>query len=241
MDAAPSETGRERRQRLLQFAAGAAFLAVAAVLVAIVLSAGEGEGGDASDIQGAAEIDRLLDGIPQRGLVLGDADAEVRLVEYGDLQCPACKAITEEVLEPIVEGPVRHGETALEFRNFTILGRQSEAAAAAALAAGAQGRGWSFIEIFYRNQGLGGSGYADDEFLAAVARAAGVEDMGRWNRERSGERLAATVEQTSAQARELGFSGTPSFAIEGPRTGGLEPLDAHRDSDALLEAIEEAG
>jgi protein-disulfide isomerase len=227
----------ERRRRLLQVAAGAVFLAIVVVAVLIVVSSGDG-GGD-TEIEGVAEVDRQLAGILQRGMVLGDPKAPIELVEFGDLQCPVCKGYAEEILPPIIESRVRKGEVKLDFRNYTIIGEQSPPAGAAALAAGAQGRGWNFVELFYRNQGEENSGYADDAFLEAVAEAAGVEDIGRWQEER--EKLLPAVERTSAEAQSLGFSGTPSFALEGPKTNGLESLGTPGSTETLEEEIERAG
>ncbi len=228
-----------RRTQLLQLAAGAVFLAVAVVLVLIVVNASsDGEGGD-TKLEGAAEVDRQLAGVPQRGMVLGDPAASVELVEFADLQCPFCKAFAEEVLPSIIENQVKNGEAKIAFHNFTIIGEQSLPAGAAALAAGAQGRGWNYVELFYRNQGTEGSGYADDAFLKAVAKGAGVKNLGRWNKERA--KSTAEVEETTAEAQELGFNGTPSFAIKGPNTDGLEPLGAPDSAGDLESAIEEAG
>ena len=143
----------ERRQRLLQFGAGAVFLAIVAVVVLIVVSSNDSSGGDASNLQGVGEVDSLLKGIPQSGLVLGDPKAKVELLEYGDLQCPFCKDYSETVLPQVIESKVKSGEAKVSFRNFVILGEQSRPAGAAALAAGEQGRGWNYLELFYRNQG----------------------------------------------------------------------------------------
>jgi protein-disulfide isomerase len=239
MSAEPRQ--EERRQRLLQLAAAAVFLAIVAVAVLIVVSAGEGEGGDAEDLTGVAAVERLLDGIPQRGLTLGEPGAAVELVEYGDLQCPVCKAYAEDFLPPIIENEVRNGEARLTFRNFAFLGPQSETAGAAAVAAGAQGRGWQYIELFYRNQGPEASGYADDEFLTAIARAAGVEDIARWQRERKSARLTGEVERTSEEAERLGVTGTPTLAISGPGGDGLELIGTPSSPGEIAAAIEAAG
>ena len=139
----------------------------------------------------------------------------------------------------MIDSKVRGGAARIEFRNFTIIDEQSGPAGAAALAAGEQGRGWNFIEIFYRNQGAETAPYADDEFLTAVARAAGVEDIARWNRERKSARLLGEVEATSEEAQQLGFTGTPSFAVEGP-SGKLEPLGTPGSAGELEAAIDSA-
>lgn len=228
----------DRRTKMMQLASGAVFLAIVVVVALIAINSSDSDGGDASSIEGAAEVSQSLNGIPQDGMVLGDPGAPVELVEFGDLQCPVCKGFAEEVLPPIIENQVKNGEAKIDFRNFTIIGPQSVDAGAAALAAGAQGRGWNFVELFYRNQGGENSGYADDAFLEAIAKGAGVGDLAKWNEDR--KRLRAEVEATSQEAQQLGFNGTPSFAIEGPGTKGLEPIGTPSSTGAFEEAIEGA-
>jgi len=231
--------GGDRRSRLLRLAAGAAFLALAAVLVLIVITAaGSGDGGD-TNIEDKAAVARLLDGIPQRQMTLGDPKAPVELIEFGDLQCPVCATYSEEVLPEVMETRVRKGKVKIDFRNLTIIGPESVAAGAAALAAGTQGRGWSFVDLFYRNQGDENSGYADDDaFLKAIAKAAGVRNLAKWNAERA--EMTTKVEETSQEAANLGFDGTPSFAIKGPQTGGIKLLGFPESAGDLEAAIEEA-
>jgi protein-disulfide isomerase len=230
---------KDRRQKILQLAAGAVFLAIVAVVVVIVIAASSGGGGD-SELEGVAEVNQELSGIPQSELVIGDPKAPVELVEFGDLQCPVCKNFAEDVLPPVIENQVANGEAKLVFRNYTIIGPESTPAGAAAIAAGAQGRGWNYLDLFYRNQGAENGGYIDDEFLAAVAKAAGVKDLARWEQERNSPKATEEVENTSAEAQRLGFQGTPSFAIRGPGTAGLEPLGTLGSSEEFEAAIEDA-
>lgn len=237
----PAES--DRRTKLLQLAAGAVFLAIVAVAVLIVVNS-TGNGGD-TNLEGKAEVNRLLKGIPQemalgdQGLVLGDLKAPVELVEFGDLQCPVCKGYSEDVLPPIIENQVKKGQVRIVFLNFTIIGEESVAAGAAALAAGKQGRGWNYVELFYRNQGEENSGYVTDEFLNAVAEGAGVKDIAQWERER--KQLTTQVGSSSADAGSLGFEGTPSFVVRGPNTNGAELLGTPDSTGALEDAIEKAG
>lgn len=230
----------ERRTKLLQMAAGAVFLAIVAVVILIVVNSGS-EGGDAENLQGAGEIDALVAGAPQTGMTLGKPSAKVELIEYGDLQCPACKAYAEEILPPVIENKVDSGEAKITFHNFTIIGPQSAPAGAAALAAGEQGRGWNFIELFYRNQGIENSGYADDEFLKAVAEGAGVKDVAKWETARKGAQVTGEVRKSTEEAQRLGFESTPSFAIKGPKTNGLKLLGNPGSSEEIEAAIDDAG
>ncbi len=229
-----------RRRRLLQLGSVAVFAAVIAVVVAVVISQNQG-GGGSTNLAEVGQVDSLLKGIPQEGTMLGDPKAKVTLYEFGDLQCPICKEYSEQVLPQLISGPVRSGEAKVEFRNFTIIGTQSPPAGAAALAAGKQGRGWNFIELFYRNQGPEGSGYVTGSFLTSIAKGAGVKDIAKWNTDRKSKHIKERVSSTTAQAESLGFTGTPSFAVEGPRTKGLKTLGTPGSAEALETAIREAG
>jgi protein-disulfide isomerase len=230
---------RERRQRLLKLGSAVAFLAIVAVAVAIVVSQGQGGGGGGGKLEDVGLVRRQLEGIPQKDLVLGNPGAKVTLFEYGDLQCPVCKAYAEEIVPTVIESKVLGGAAKVEFRNFTIIGPESVPAGAAAIAAGRQGRGWNYLELFYRNQGEERSGYVTDQFMTEVAKGAGVPDLARWNRERKSKALVAEVESTTAEAQRLGFEGTPSFAVKGP-SGGLETLGTPGSAGAIEAAIDKA-
>jgi protein-disulfide isomerase len=233
------DTG-ERRTKLLQFGAGAVFLVIVAVVVLIIANSGGNGGGDAENLQEVSQVDSLIDKSPQDELTLGKPEAKVELVEYGDLQCPVCKAYSEEVLPQVIENKVDSGEAKITFKNFTIIGEQSAPAGAAAIAAGLQGRGWNYLELFYRNQGIENSGYADDKFLTAVAKASGVKDIAQWETDRKNAKVTGEVEDTTAEAQRLGFSGTPSFAIKGPGSSGLELLGNPSTPEEFEEAIDQA-
>ncbi|HEY7256708.1 MAG TPA: thioredoxin domain-containing protein [Solirubrobacterales bacterium] len=228
-----------RRERLIKLASAAAFLAIVAVAVAVVISQSQTSGGD-TNLENIDEVETDLANIPQHRLTLGLSTAKVKLVEFGDLQCPICREFAVNVLPELIENKVRTGEARLEFRNYPILGPESVTAAPAAIAAGEQNRGWDFIELFYKNQGTENTGYVSEEFLTSIAKGAKVPDIPRWNRDREGARAKAEVKHTTAEAEQLGFGGTPSFAVEGPGTKGLEPLGTPGSLGEFEEAIDDA-
>ena len=229
----------ERRQRLIKLASAAAFLAIVAVAVAVVISQSKTSGGD-TNLEHVAEVETDLANVPQDKLTLGRSTAKVKLVEFGDLQCPICRDFAVNVLPELISKKIRTGKAKLEFRNFPILGPESVTAAPAAIAAGEQNRGWNFIELFYKNQGIENTGYVTEEFLTSIAKGAKVVDIPRWNHDRESAGAKAEVKSTAAEAERLGFGGTPSFAIEGPGTKGLEPLGTLGSLAEFEEAIEGA-
>ena len=220
------EQAAARRKRLVQYGALAGLLAVVVVAALIIASqnnssgSGAGAGGDVADV---SLVDNQLKGLPQNGLVLGDPKAKVSVIEFGDLQCPVCKEFSLQVAPDIISQIVRKGQANYEFRPWDIIGPQSPIASKAAYAAGEQGRGWSFIELFYRNQGTENSGYVTDSFLTSIAKGAGVKDLGKWNSDRSdGSKWDPLLQKNDTDAKGLGFSGTPSILVEGP--GGKKPF-----------------
>jgi protein-disulfide isomerase len=220
------EQAAARRKRLVQYGALAGLLAVVVVAALIIASqnnsgsgSGAGAGGDVADV---SLVNNQLKGIPQNGLVLGDPKAKVKVIEFGDLQCPVCKEFSFQVAPDIISQIVRKGQATYEFRPWDIIGPQSPIASKAAFAAGEQGRGWSFIELFYRNQGTENSGYVTDSFLTSIATGAGVKDLNKWNSDRSSSKWDSTLSKNDGDAKGLGFTGTPSILVEGP--GGRKPF-----------------
>ena len=136
---AKAQTG-DRRTKLLQLGAGAVFLVIVAVVVLIVANSGGSSGGDAQNLKEVSAVDSLVSGVPQDGMILGDSKAPVELIEYGDLQCPVCKAYSEEILPQIIDNKVKSGKAKVTFHNFTIIGEQSLPAGAATIAAGDVGK-----------------------------------------------------------------------------------------------------
>jgi protein-disulfide isomerase len=233
--------GADRRTRLLQLSAGGVFLAIIAVVVVIiVVSSNSNSGGDPTNLVEKGNVEKLLTGIPQSATILGKASAPVKLYEYGDLQCSACKFYSEEILPELIENQVKTGKATITFRNYTIIGPDSIPAGESALAAGAQGMGWSYIETWYRNQGGENSGYVTEEFIESMAKYVGIPNVAKFMKEWKSKKYKQQVESTTAQANKFGFEATPSFAVEGPNSEGLELLGTPQTTEAIEEAIEKA-
>lgn len=217
----------QQRQKTLKLLLGVGVAAVLAIVVLIVVS----QSGSGSD----TDTDELLAGLTQEGTVLGDPKAETVLVEFGDLQCPHCRDFAHEVLPEIIEGPVRDGKVRIEFRNWPILGPGSVFAAQGALAAAEQGRYWEFVEEFFSESNR----QVNINTLREVAEAAGVEDIAKWEEDLEDSRWEDEIKATNREARSLGFTGTPSFAIR-VGDGELEPIEIPQSAADVEAAAEEA-
>lgn len=153
-----------------------------------------------------------------RDHIEGPIDAPIKLLEYGDFECPFCgraysfvKAIQRELGENLC----------FAFRHFplTNVHPHSEQAAEAAEAAGAQGKFWKMHELLFENQNaLEGKNlvrYAT--ILALDVERLKIEIYSRAYSERIREDFMAGVRG--------GVNGTPTFFINGQRyDGAVEAL-----------------
>jgi protein-disulfide isomerase len=230
--AAPAAPGQDPRRARLYRLGGllVAGAAIAAVLLAVLMSGSTSELAPGKPVPGAPQTLSLLAGIPQQGATLGDPRAPATLVEFGDLQCPACAAFATGSLPGIVARYVRTGRVRLLFRPLDLTGHDSERAARMALAVGAQDRMWQFTELMYRNQGLENSGYVTDRYLRALAGAIPGVDVARALSQRGTPSVEAQLRQARELAGAAGVGSTPSFLLT---TAGRRP---QRLSAAELEA-----
>ena len=150
----------------------------------------------------------------------GPKDAAVTIVEFGDLQCPACKAA-----QPTIEALVAAEPTArFVFQNFPL--EMHNWAAKGAAYSDCVGRAsndafWKFIAKTYETQSDITAENADEK-LTALADGAGVK----------GSEIAACaakpetkahVDASIALGKSVDVNGTPTLYINGRKIGSLDP------------------
>lgn len=179
-----------------------------------------------------------LAGIPQDGRILGKAAANVTLIEYADLQCPACRLYTEEFFPTLVDEYVRPGKVKTEFRGFPFIGDDSVKAYAFVLAAAEQDKLWNLVEALYRNQGEENSGWVTDDLLRRLAGEIPGLDVDRLFADASSERITQEAGEAAAAASAAGVTGTPTFLVA---IGDAKPYFVQFGSiDQLREALDDA-
>ncbi len=174
----------------------------------------------------------MLDDITQRTKltdhewILGNPDAEVTLLEYGDFECPYCAEA-----RPVLEGLVKDypGNVRLVFRHFPITSTHphAEMAAEVAEAAGAQGKFWEMYDMIYTHQE-----HMDFEDLRGYAQDIGL-DMQQFDDAMKGRIYQKEVKKDFKDGIQDGVNGTPTIFINRQR------YDGPREREAMLEAISE--
>lgn len=232
---------RGSRRRGLQLLLAAVLVALAVVAVLVVVSSGEPETkapAKGEGVVGVADTTRLFRGIPQEGIALGDPKAPLTMTEFADLQCPFCRDYAREVLPALVERYVRPGRMRLELRLLTFIGPDSTRAGGVAAAAAEQNRMWQFADLFYRNQGQENTGYADEQFLRAVAGAVPKLDATAALAGRNSAQAIDLLDEARAEAGRSAIQSTPSFLI-GPTGGRPKPLEVQSlTPEAFTEPID---
>lgn len=145
----------------------------------------------------------------------GNAKSKVKIIEYGDYQCPGC-ASAAPVLKQLSQK--YQDDIAFVFRNMPLasIHPNARAAAAAAEAAGLQGKFWQMHDQLYSSQDswsqLNSSERTD--LFKSYAEGFGL-DAKKWQEDLTSSRVAAKIDYDSAIARQLGVTGTPAIYING--------------------------
>ncbi|PWU19994.1 MAG: hypothetical protein C5B48_13015 [Candidatus Rokuibacteriota bacterium] len=192
--------------------------ALAAGLIAFSLAGGSGSRPAPAVAAGASGANALLRDLPQQGLVLGNPQAPVTLVEYADLQCPYCGIWARDTLPALVREYVSQGKVKLVFRGLAFVGPDSATGLAAALAAARQDRLWQVVDLVYANQRQENAGWLDDGLLRSIGSQVPGLDVGRMLGERSSPAVIAAARESQQKADEAGVTSTPSFQVG--RSGG---------------------
>lgn len=155
----------------------------------------------------------VVAGIPQAGMVLGDPEATVRLLQFEDLQCPACKAYTDDALPAIIDEYVRPGLVKIDFRGLTFLGPDSLKALQIAVAASFQNKLWEVVGLFYENQGAENSGWVTDELIDEILAEVPGLDAAKVKVDAKSAAVTKLINAASQEATALKVEGTPWFYI----------------------------
>lgn len=155
-------------------------------------------------------------------------NAVVTVTEYGDLQCPACKAAFTQLVEPLV---ANYGKKIrLEFAQFplTSIHQYAMEAAEASECAADQGKFWEFLHLAYTEQEKLSKDQLDvwGEQLQL--------DMDLYGRCRASHIKRDVIMADYEKGKELGVQGTPSFFVNGQK------VDISNDSLKTLQSAIDA-
>jgi len=164
--------------------------------------------------------------------ILGDPDAPITLVEFGDYQCHYCNVFFQSIEKDIVKNYVDTGKVKIIFKDYNIIGEDSVKASQGAHCANDQGLFWEYHDILYSNWTGENNGWASSENLAIFAQQIGL-NMNTWSECMNKGSHSQIILKSNDDARALELTGTPAFFIinsegEVSKLFGAQPFEVFK-------------
>ena len=160
-------------------------------------------------------LDSSLPPVAAAGILRGNPDAPVQVVEFADFECPACAGFAT-ITEPDVRTRIiDRGLASITYYDFPLtMHPNTMPASHAAACADEQGKFWSMHDRIFQGQDEW-NGQATDspkEFFKRYANEVGL-DIGRWEACYDSKKYERRINANLADGLRRGVGSTPSFVI----------------------------
>ena len=179
------------------------------------------------------------------GNSMGDPNAPIQMVEYGDYQCPYCERFHTETEPLLIDYFIEPGDVHFTYRSAgnwvssnTAGNTESQDAALAAYCAADQDKFWDMHDaLFANNRDVENEGAFSSSRLLAIAESIGLDKATYQDCYDSGK-YADQVEQDLDDATASGIQGTPFFVLtyqvngetQTEYIGGAQPIDVFQQT-----------
>ena len=174
----------------------------------------------------------------QGSTMLGNPNAKITIVEFGDYQCTFCYKFHDETMKKINQEYIKTANVNFIYKDFPLNGEQSILASEASYCAQKQNKFWEYHDILYNNWGGENTGWITENVLQGFARDVGL-NLDEFSQCLENSEYRQKVLDNEQFAREIGINATPSFLIfndsELYRIIGAQPFDRFE------QAIQELG
>ncbi|HSG84020.1 MAG TPA: thioredoxin domain-containing protein [Nitrosopumilus sp.] len=154
-------------------------------------------------------ITKLIDG---GSPIMGNSNAPITILEWGDYQCTFCYKFHQNTLNMINEDYIKTGKVKLVFKDFPLNGPDSLLAAEAAYCAQDQGKYWQYHDELYKNWGGERTGWVNREALDTFGKTINL-DLSQFNKCLDEQKYQEKVISLHEFGKEIGIDATPSFLV----------------------------
>lgn len=160
---------------------------------------------------GNTEVKQITDIAGERRHVKGQGNVEV--VEFSDLQCPACAQVQEPLKQILTK---YEGKVSFVYRHFplTNIHKNAMVAALASEAADKQGKFWEWHDLLFARQTEWAELADPKEKFGEYARELEM-DVEKFETDMEGEEEKNIVSADLLAATRYRLTGTPSFFVNG--------------------------
>ena len=144
--------------------------------------------------------------------ILGDPNAPITLVEFGDYQCHYCNVFFQTIEDDIIKNYVKTGKVKIIYKDYNIIGPDSINASHGAHCANEQGLFWEYHDILFSNWTGENNGWASARNLTIFAEEINA-DVDKWAQCMNEKSHSITINESNNDARSLKITGTPAFFV----------------------------
>lgn len=144
--------------------------------------------------------------------ILGNPDAPITILEWGDYQCTYCYKFHTTTLNTINQEYIQTGKAKLVFRDFPLNGPDSVLAAEAVYCAGEQGKYWQYHDEVYHNWAGERTGWVNRDSLDKFGNTIELE-LKQFNNCIDSKKYHQRVLDHYSYGQKIGIDATPSFLI----------------------------
>jgi len=154
-------------------------------------------------------ITKLIDG---GSPIMGNQNAPITILEWGDYQCTFCYKFHQNTLDIINEDFIKTGKVKLVFKDFPLNGPDSFLAAEAAYCAQDQEKYWQYHDELYKNWGGERTGWITRDSLDKFGTTINL-DLNKFNNCLNEHKYQEKVISLHEFGKEIGIDATPSFLV----------------------------
>ena len=174
--------------------------------------------------------EKLLENTPP---IIGDVDAKITILEFGDYQCTFCYKFHQQTLEKIKESYIDTGKVNYTYKDFPLNGLDSILAAEASFCANEQGKYWEYHDTIFNNWAGERTGWITSNSLLDFAEQNKL-NVNEFTECVNNHKYTQKVIENQKFAENIGINATPSFLIFNDeklvRVIGAQPIEKFVDA-----------
>jgi len=145
-------------------------------------------------------------------IIMGNPNAKITIVEFGDYQCTFCYKFHDETMKKITDEYIKTNNVNFVYKDFPLNGEQSILASEAAYCAEKQNKFWEYHNTLYNNWGGENTGWITENVLLGFARDLEM-NLDDFSQCLGNSEFRQKVLDNERFGREIGINATPSFLI----------------------------
>lgn len=187
-------------------------IGISVVTLVLVVGAAFMFGGTSSSAKNTKPAKNVSELVHNDSHIIKGQSNKITIVEFGDFQCPACGAAYPTVTEVLKN---YKSKVNFVFRNFPLpMHKNSQPAAEAAEAAGAQGKFFEMYDMLYTNQSKWGETNNAMDYFIQYAKALKL-DVDKFTSDVQNKKYAKKIQKDIDDGYAVEVNSTPTFFING--------------------------